>query len=1091
MNTTGAEANPRQRGGWLSTAVTAAVWLALGTAFLISQFGGPSRLVWIGLAVSLPLICLQGLNRNLGGYVGSLSLQVGQSTGLFRTALSDLFMIPAVVQTAFVMWRRKERLPASTLTKPFALLLVALVVGAGVGVATTGHLTNYVLFNRVFGACYLIAGYYVLARYADSWDRMMTVARWFVVGVSLANVAALVAVPLALTGVPISAFSPSSLRLYGWVGQPNLYGGILMMAAMIELGLLWSPSSPKEGRRLRWVNVWLLGLGLLLTISRSSWLATSAAGTVMLAALLFKASPYFNRRWSYRLAVGGWMMVPTLALAAILGANLVGGMPSVAQRMSTLRAFGSRVQAIDAQAARVQATAQAAAKAQADAAALRAQAAAQAQQLAKATRESPAPASGGEAASGAMAAGATASGATLSGATASGAMAAGATASGATLSGATASGATASGATAASPPPDLAVLKQKAAAAAEAAAAADAAAKAAEATRQAEAERQAAAAAKAKRIEQMQAAEKRTLDQSVKVAFSADGTVLNARGLQDRRALLQLAWGRYTESLRFGPVRRRSGLVRGGRAVVLRRHVHHSQHVRRVSHRTRASRTWRAALDLGADGQEPVGRELVGGGPSGPGARADGRLCRPDGVLDGQRRFLRAPLLARAPARRSASRDRRLETQGRLVSGERRRDRRRGCRPLICTVGRPLRTAVSIRSFSEGLRSRRLRMTNPIVKTRRVGMSAPDIGPREVELVNQVLQTSQLSIGPMVLEFERLAAARVGATHAIATSSGTAGLHLCVVAAGIGAGDEVITTPFSFVASANVALYERAVPVFVDIDPHTLNIDPALIEARITSRTRAILPVHVFGQPADMDPIRDIARRHGLVVIEDACEAIGATYKGRPAGALGDAGTFAFYPNKQMTTGEGGLIVTSDERLATLCRSLRNQGRDSGDGWLDHSRLGFNYRLTELQAALGIAQIERLDELLDKRAAVAARYDALLAGCDGLEWTAIAKTTTRMSWFVYVVRLAESIDRDGVIRRLGEAGVDARPYFPPVHLQKYFRQRFGHGPGDFPVCEREARRMLALPFHGHLPVEDAEYVAEALAQAIRMGSRRA
>lgn len=363
---------------------------------------------------------------------------------------------------------------------------------------------------------------------------------------------------------------------------------------------------------------------------------------------------------------------------------------------------------------------------------------------------------------------------------------------------------------------------------------------------------------------------------------------------------------------------------------------------------------------------------------------------------------------------------------------------------------------------------------------RRIGMSSPDVGPLEIALVNRVLQSSVLSIGPMVEEFERLVADFVGVRHAAAVSSGTAGLHACVIAAGIGAGDEVITTPFSFVSSANCLLYERAVPRFVDIDRQTGNLDPARIEEHITPRTKAILPVHVFGQPVDMDPVREIARRRGLTIIEDACEAIGAEYKGRRVGTLGDAAVFAFYPNKQMTTGEGGIIVTNNDAWGPLFRSLRNQGRDVMDGWLVHSRLGFNYRMNELSAALGVAQIQRLGELLSKRELVAARYTERLRRLPQVQPPSLAPTTTRMSWFVYVIRLDPGLDRDLVMRKLAADGVPTRPYFSPIHLQPFYRDQFGYAEGSFPITETVARQSFALPFHGNLSDSDIDYVCERL-----------
>jgi dTDP-4-amino-4,6-dideoxygalactose transaminase len=363
-------------------------------------------------------------------------------------------------------------------------------------------------------------------------------------------------------------------------------------------------------------------------------------------------------------------------------------------------------------------------------------------------------------------------------------------------------------------------------------------------------------------------------------------------------------------------------------------------------------------------------------------------------------------------------------------------------------------------------------------------MSSPDITQAEIDAVNSVLRTSHLSIGPCVVEFERRIAAHVGARHAVAVSSGTAGLHLAVIAAGVMDGDEVITTPFSFVASANVILYERARPVFVDVDPQSMNIDVQRIEAAITPRTKAILPVHTFGQPAEMDAVLEIARRRGLAVIEDACEAIGAEYKGRQVGVLGDAGVFAFYPNKQITTGEGGIIATDDDKWDHLFRSLRNQGRDLFDAWLNHSRLGYNYRLDEMSAALGVSQINRVEELLPKRERVAGWYGARLQNLEGVTVPFVAPTTTRASWFVYVVRLAPHLHRDDIVRRLDARGIPSRPYFNPIHLQPFYRQRFGHMPGDFPVTERIAASTLALPFFGNMSEDQVNAVCDALRQVI-------
>ena len=364
-----------------------------------------------------------------------------------------------------------------------------------------------------------------------------------------------------------------------------------------------------------------------------------------------------------------------------------------------------------------------------------------------------------------------------------------------------------------------------------------------------------------------------------------------------------------------------------------------------------------------------------------------------------------------------------------------------------------------------------------------ISLSSPDITEKEIAAVTGVLESRFLALGPQMEEFERQVAALAGRRFGIAVNSGTSGLHLLVRALGIGEDDEVITTPFSFIASANCILFERARPVFVDIDPQTLNLDPALIEKAISPRTRAILPVHVFGQPADMDPIMEIARRHGLRVIEDSCEAIGAKYRGRAAGSFGDGAVFAFYPNKQITTGEGGVVVTDDEEVASLCRSMRNQGRSEGGGWLEHERLGFNYRLDELSCALGLAQLQRLPEILERRAAVAAAYNRLLKDVPGVVVPYISPDV-EMSWFVYVIRLHEQINRDRVLALLQQRGVQSKPYFTPIHLQPYYRKLFDFREGDFPVTERVARAVLALPFFTGLREEQVAFVVRSLKEAI-------
>jgi perosamine synthetase len=382
-----------------------------------------------------------------------------------------------------------------------------------------------------------------------------------------------------------------------------------------------------------------------------------------------------------------------------------------------------------------------------------------------------------------------------------------------------------------------------------------------------------------------------------------------------------------------------------------------------------------------------------------------------------------------------------------------------------------------------------------------VPMSSPDLSPAEREAVLDVLGTPSLSIGPKVQAFEQIVAERVGVRHAVAVNSGTAGLHLCVRALGIEDGDRVITTPFSFVASANVLLYERAVPVLVDVDPDTGNIDPDLVAeaaeglmkgghaarrwlprrgAPDSGPLKALLPVDVFGQPADFDALNRTARLHGLSVVEDSCEALGAEYKGLPAGRLGDVGVFGFYPNKQITTGEGGLIVTDDQPVADMARALRNQGRAPGDTWLDHTYLGYNYRMDEMSAALGLAQMRRFEELLAKREIVAAWYAEGLDSFSQVQMLPLAATTTRVSWFVYIIRLAPGIDRAEVIRALDRVGIPARPYFSPIHLQKFFVDRFGYQVGDFPVTEDLGRRSLALPFSSIMTRDQVDLVCDRL-----------
>ncbi|KPV44374.1 DegT/DnrJ/EryC1/StrS family aminotransferase [Alicyclobacillus ferrooxydans] len=358
-----------------------------------------------------------------------------------------------------------------------------------------------------------------------------------------------------------------------------------------------------------------------------------------------------------------------------------------------------------------------------------------------------------------------------------------------------------------------------------------------------------------------------------------------------------------------------------------------------------------------------------------------------------------------------------------------------------------------------------------------IPLSSPDINQCDKEAVMSVLNTSVLSIGRQLKEFESLIADSVGVKHGIGVNSGTSGLHVIIRALGISDGDEVITTPFSFVSSANCILFERAKPVFVDIDPITLNIDPAQIEEKITPKTKAILGVHVFGHPYDIDTIHDIARRHGLYVIEDACEAIGAKYHGRTVGAESDAAVFAFYPNKQITTGEGGMIVTNHEELARLARSLRNQGRSDTNEWLSHERLGYNYRLSEMNAALGVSQFSRLNKILSKRAEVANKYTKLFHGADQIITPQQAEDIEK-SWFVYVIQLADGLDRNLVMEALQADGIGCRGYFSPIHLQPFYREQFGFQEGDFPITESVSARTIALPFFTSMSDDQVEYVVD-------------
>jgi perosamine synthetase len=362
-----------------------------------------------------------------------------------------------------------------------------------------------------------------------------------------------------------------------------------------------------------------------------------------------------------------------------------------------------------------------------------------------------------------------------------------------------------------------------------------------------------------------------------------------------------------------------------------------------------------------------------------------------------------------------------------------------------------------------------------------IPLARPVLGPAEERAVLEVLRSGRLSLGPRLAEFEEAFAARLGVAHASAVSSGTAGLHLALRAAGLTDGEEVVTSPFSFVASANAIVYERGLPVFADIDPVTLNLDPDAAAAAVTRRTCALLPVHIFGYPADLPAFE----RLQMPIVEDACEALGAVHAdGTAVGARGHPSVFAFYANKQITTGEGGMVTTSDPAVKERLDSERNQGRAPDMGWLDHDRLGFNYRLSDIACALGIAQLERLDELLGGRSRVAALYREALEGVEGLGLPCPDAGGDRRGWFVFVVQVPRGSDRDATVRALAQRGVQSKPYLPAIHLMSYYRERFGHRPGEFPVCEDVAARSLALPFFPEMSEGQVARVAEALQSAL-------
>ena len=376
-------------------------------------------------------------------------------------------------------------------------------------------------------------------------------------------------------------------------------------------------------------------------------------------------------------------------------------------------------------------------------------------------------------------------------------------------------------------------------------------------------------------------------------------------------------------------------------------------------------------------------------------------------------------------------------------------------------------------------------MTNAAgAATGEIPLARPVLGDAEEAAVIEVLRSRQLSLGPRVPAFEQAFAARLGVAHACAVSSGTAGLHLALRAAGVSDGDEVVTTPFSFVASANAPVFERARPVFADIDPRTLNLDPDAAAAAITSRTGALLPVHIFGYPADLPAFE----RMGLPIVEDACEALGAVHgDGIAVGGRGHPAVFGFYANKQLTTGEGGMVTTAHAGVKARIDSERNQGRAPDMGWLDHDRLGFNYRLSDLACALGLAQLERLDDMLAGRARAAALYREALSAIEGLELPCEDAGGDRRGWFVFVVQLPRGADRDATIRALRERGVQSKPYLPAIHLMTYYRETYGHREGEFPVCEDVAARSVALPFFPELSEGQVERVATALREVLGQG----
>ncbi len=364
----------------------------------------------------------------------------------------------------------------------------------------------------------------------------------------------------------------------------------------------------------------------------------------------------------------------------------------------------------------------------------------------------------------------------------------------------------------------------------------------------------------------------------------------------------------------------------------------------------------------------------------------------------------------------------------------------------------------------------------------RIPLARPVITARERELVLEVLDSRQLSLGPMLARFERAWAERIGVRHAVACSSGTAGLHMCLHAAGLGPGDEVITSSFSFVASANAVLFTGADVVFAEVDPQTFNMDPAAVEAAITPRTKALVIVDIFGYPAEIPALVDIAKRHGLAIVEDACQTIDGDYDGTKLGAWGHPAVYGFYANKQLTTAEGGVILTDDDALAGLLKSLSNQGRSDDGAWLVHSRLGFNYRLSDVHAAIGVGQLEHLDQMQAGRARAAEWYQQRVREIPNV--APMYSGPQRRSWFVYAPRLAPGIDRDAVITQLDELGISAKPYLPCIHLQPFYREQFGYRPGTLPVTEAISASTIALPFFAEMTEDQVDQVCTALATVL-------